>query len=463
MDINDIVKGGDERITLNTNGLNKYHGNPLIYQSVFNRGSCTMSNLNIDSKRAVDKMLDRLKKENYNKLLEEQQRKFKNLIDKSPSYDFDVFYAPSGSDLCYYPIMFSRILQPEKPIFSVVTCPEELGTGSNTAIKGKYFFGTNQFEENVEKGVNIHSDVNIIQQAFPARDKEGNILNHKNDILKIIDEKSKDHQVIANLVIGSKSGIVDNISMIPRANDNVFWVIDVCQMRTTPKLISSLIRLNCMVMLTGSKFYQSPPFCGALLVPKTISSKLNDISYQAVEPFLKIFSTSDISPSHPKLRSKFRENENYGTLLRWEAAISEMKLLSFFGEDMVTSAIDRWNAFVISQLQINIDFFELMPDQQFTNRSIISFNVRHQDGSLLSDEELRLLYLKICAKERDDFYDFKKIIIGQPVKYDNKSFIRLALGSYNVRMLIANDFDFKFDRKLINIIIKEVKELFWKL
>ena len=49
MDINDIVKGGDERITLNENGLNKYHGNPLIYESVFNRGSCTMSNLNVDS------------------------------------------------------------------------------------------------------------------------------------------------------------------------------------------------------------------------------------------------------------------------------------------------------------------------------------------------------------------------------------------------------------------------------
>ncbi len=461
MDINDIVKGGDERITLNENGLNKYHGNPLIYQSVFNRGSCTMSNLNVDSKRAVNKMLNKLKHNDYDKLLDEQQKQLKKLIDFNPAHDFDVFYGPSGSDLCYYPIMFSRILQPEKPIFSVVTCPEELGTGSNTAIKGKYFFGTNQFEENVNKGENIHSDVNIVQQAFAARDDEGNILNHKSDILDIIDEKSKDHQVIANLVIGSKSGIVDNISMIPRANENVFWVIDVCQMRTTPKLINSLIRLNCMVLLTGSKFYQSPPFCGAILVPKTISSKLKNITDKAVEPFLNIFSTSDISCEHPILRDKFRKNENYGTLLRWEAAISEMKLLSFYGEDMVTMAIDRWNAFVISQLQINSDFFELMPDQQFTNRSIISFNVKHPDGSLLSDEELRTLYLKVCAHEREDFYDFKKIIIGQPVKYDNKSFIRLALGSYNVRMLIANEFDFKFDRKLINIIVSELKQLFW--
>ena len=461
MDINDIVKGGDERITLNENGLNKYHGNPLIYESVFNRGSCTMSNLNVDSKRAVDKMLKKLEKEDYDKLLNEQQNQLKKLIDVDSSNDFDIFYAPSGSDLCYYPIMFSRIINPNQKIFSVVTCPEELGTGSNTAIKGEYFFGTNQFEENVVKNDLIHKEITIDQEAFSARDDQGNILNHKTEILEIIERKSMDNQVIANLVIGSKSGIVDNISMIPRANKDCFWVIDVCQMRTTQKLINNLIRLNCMVMLTGSKFYQSPPFCGALLVPKNITSKLVNITDKAVAPFLKIFSTSDIPLSHPKLRSKFRPNENYGTLLRWEAAVSEMKLLSFYGEDMVTMSVDRWNAFIISQLQIKSDYFELMPDQQFTNRSIVSFNVKHKDGTLLTDEELRVLYLEICAKERDDFYDFKKIIIGQPVKYDNKSFIRLALGSYNVRMLIANDFDFQFDKKLISIIQKELKKLYW--
>jgi len=462
MDINDIVKGGDERITLKENGLNKYHGNPLLYESVFNRGSCTMSNLNIDSKRAVDKMLKKLQNEDYDKLLNQQQNQLKKLIDIDLSDHFDIFYAPSGSDLCYYPIMFSRIIKPDQSIFSVVTCPEELGTGSNTAIKGEYFFGTNQFEENVDKNSIIHNEIKIEQHAFSARDIDGNILNHKSDILHKIEEKSKENQVIANLVIGSKSGIVDNISMIPRANEDCFWVIDVCQMRTTQKLINKLISLNCMVMLTGSKFYQSPPFCGALLVPKTISSKLVNITDEAVAPFLKIFSTSDIPLSHPKLRSKFRHNENYGTLLRWEAAVSEMKLLSFYGEDMVTMAVDRWNAFIISQLQIKSDFFELMPDQKFTNRSIVSFNVKQKDGSLLSDEQLRKLYLEICAKERDDFYDFKKIIIGQPVKYDNKSFIRLALGSYNVRMLIGNDFDFQFDKKLISIIEKELKKLYWK-
>ena len=73
MNIQDIVKGGDERISLNENGLNKYHGNPLIYEGVFNRGSCTMSNLNVDSKRAVDNMIDRLVGD-YDKLLHDRPK-----------------------------------------------------------------------------------------------------------------------------------------------------------------------------------------------------------------------------------------------------------------------------------------------------------------------------------------------------------------------------------------------------
>ena len=88
MNIQDIVKGGDERISLNENGLNKYHGNPLIYEGVFNRGSCTMSNLNVDSKRAVDNMIDRLRVEDYDKLLHDQQKQLKKLILRNSKSSF---------------------------------------------------------------------------------------------------------------------------------------------------------------------------------------------------------------------------------------------------------------------------------------------------------------------------------------------------------------------------------------
>ncbi|MBL4652291.1 MAG: hypothetical protein JKY53_05425 [Flavobacteriales bacterium] len=462
MDITEIVKGGDERIMLGENGLNKYHVNPLDYENTFNRGSCTCSLLTKDSEKAINKLIKKLGSQDYNDVLDTQQLRLKKFINYLNQDKFDVFYAPSGSDLCYYPIMFSRIMYPEKEIYNLLTCPEELGSGSNIANNGKYYFNINQFGEKVPYGELIHPDIHIKQKTFSARDKEGNINNHKQSIINTIEEnQGKDH-IIANLVIGSKSGIIDNISIIPHADEKSFWVIDVCQLRATKKLINSLLNLNCMVMITGSKFYQSPPFCGALLVPKTITKQLTTITDKAVEPFLKIFSSMDIPSCLPKLKAKFRENENFGTLFRWEAAISEMELLTYFGEDTVASAVNRWNAFVVSQLQFNSDYFELMPDQHRTNRSIISFSVKKPGESLLNDVELRELFMKICTSERTDFGNYKKIIIGQPVKYENKSFIRLALGSYNVRNLLANNFNFKNDEKLIQIIIKEIRELFWK-
>ena len=64
-----------------------------------------------------------------------------------------------------FPNYVFKVIHPYKPIFSIVTCPEELGTGSNTAIK-EGIFGQNQFEEKVDKGESIHSNVNIEQKPF---------------------------------------------------------------------------------------------------------------------------------------------------------------------------------------------------------------------------------------------------------------------------------------------------------
>ena len=461
MDITEIVNGGDERIMLGENGLNKYFVNPLNYKHTFSRGSCTCSTLSDNSKRAIEKLIDRLKTENYSDLLLQQQKQLKQFIGYPGKDTFDIFYAPSGSDLCYYPILFSKIIHPEKSIFNILTCLEELGTGSNTANNGRFHGELNQFGGTIKKGELIHPDLKISQAAFSARDEEGNIANHKEKILKTIEENKAENSIIAHLVIGSKSGIMDNISIIPRVKQDIFWVVDVCQLRATKKLINSLINLNCMVMITGSKFYQSPPFCGALLVPKTITSRLTNITDESIAPFLDIFGSSDIPTNLPELRNKFRKNNNHGTLLRWEAAVNEMSLLSYYGESAVTNIVEQWNAFVISQLQFNSDYFELMPGQQVTNPSIISFNVKKPDGTLLDDIELKELFMKICLTERTDFYGYKNIIIGQPVKYENKSFIRLALGSYNVRKLISTSMDFKYDKKLVEIIIEEVKTLFW--
>lgn len=80
------------------------------------------------------------------KLLKKQQTaQLKSLINEDDKDIFDIFYAPSGSDLCYFPLIFSKLLYPDKDICNLVTCPEELGSGSRLASQGKYYFDLNQY------------------------------------------------------------------------------------------------------------------------------------------------------------------------------------------------------------------------------------------------------------------------------------------------------------------------------
>ena len=95
------------------------------------------------------------------------------------------------------------------------------------------------------------------------------------------------------------------------------------------------------------------------------------------------------------------------------------------------------------------DVFELMSDQDKTNKSIISFRVKH-GGEYLSHDELKSLYKRICLEGHRWMPKYELITIGQPVAYAAGSFLRLALGSFNVRKLIDRELDLRDDTQLLD-------------
>ena len=54
---------------------------------------------------------------------------------------------------------------------------------------------------------------------------------------------------------------------------------------------------------------------------------------------------------------------------------------------------------------------------------------------------------------------FEKLLIGQPVKYRDKSFIRLALGSSDLRKFASDETDFSLDSIAIENIKSVVNEI----
>lgn len=444
-----LTSGGDERNFLLNDGLNRYYVNPLKDSHAFNRGSCTCNVLNPEVYEGVYNLYERIKSEqiSFVDARAEQKVRLRRMMGELGEVDFDFFFAPSGSDLCYYPILFSSLIYSDKPIMNIVTCMEEIGTGSIYSNQGLFHGNHTQVANNVKKGDPLNPNIQIDFRPFQARDEEGNILDHKSQIKELIRKYEKDYSIIANFVIGSKSGIEDNIEIIEEMKDHkVIWVVDLCQLRATPELVKSLLKLNCCLMITGSKFYQSPPFSGAMLVPAFYQNALKDKKDNL--GFDKIFTCHDF-PSSLDLRNSFSDFENIGLLLRWEAAILEMEKLSLIEERRINYVITKWNMAVVERLEAS-PYFELLIDQIKTNKSIISFKVKNAAKKFYGPEELRKLHKYIALTKFDFPNGYSKAIIGQTVECGQGAFLRLALGSYNVRKLLEMGMDMSDDLFLID-------------
>lgn len=68
----------------------------------------------------------------------ERTRERLHSVMKLPA-DTGCFLMPSGSDAEYIPLLITKTLNPGKPILSVVTCHEEVGSGTLNASGGKLF------------------------------------------------------------------------------------------------------------------------------------------------------------------------------------------------------------------------------------------------------------------------------------------------------------------------------------
>lgn len=453
-----LVSGCDERIFLRPEtNANKYHLNPLKYQGLFHRGSCTCGTLTPFGFEVATKFLEDFYPEKYQDIIDGQTIELKQLLDDG-QYDFDVFYGPSGSDMMYLPLIFQALLYGNNEIINIVSCPEELGSGSKAAAEGLFYSEWNQFGNRIPLGKEVAENIKSKVFYLAAREETGHISNRSEAIRKIIAEHPN-QPIIGNLVFGSKSGIKDDLEIIDEFEEGIMWVVDMCQFRTDPVLIHSMLDKGVMLMVTGSKFYQAPPFCGALLVPKSWSEKFISKDASIIKGYENLFSAYDFPPYFTELRKHLPKEINLGLRMRWEIAIEEMKAYLSFPSVESNALIRRWNQVVTGRLAQS-DYFQLMPNMELTNDSIVSFMVL-LEGNALDNQELKKLFDYLVLNEHVGLNGFNRVFLGQPVQYGEKSFIRLAIGSYSIRRQLANKrFMPQNDLKLIEIIEKSVDTLF---
>ncbi|MFK8024357.1 MAG: hypothetical protein AB8G26_10395 [Ilumatobacter sp.] len=455
-----IVSGGDERLTLDADGRNKYHLDPRSSIGTFHRGSCTCSPLNAFGAGAVAATHDALASNAVaHSTIADRQRERLLALFVPDAPGAGVVFAPSGSDLCYLPSMFSSVIEPGRRIVNVVATSEELGSGSLLAHEGRLFAEQTQVRGGLTIGTPLDTGLDVETVLLPARDEWGGIVDQGAAIERVVAERDPADALIVNLVIGSKSGIENGVSVIERfAGEEIIWTVDLCQMRARPALYERLLGLGCMLLCTGSKFYEAPPFCGAMLVPPAWMDRLAGAHSPAPAGYGDVFARADFPDSLKRIAEPFPVVHNTGLRLRWEAALAEIEAFDAVPRADSAAAIAAWHATVVDRIDSS-ETLELLRDQELTNDSIVSFRIRDAVGGHLDRAALAAVHRSLAIDGAPEIAPFRRATIGQPVSYTSGSFLRVAIGSSDVRRAVAAGYDPAMDLALMAALERTAQDL----
>ena len=359
-----------------------------------------------------------------------------------------VILCPSGSDAEYIPIVIAKALAgnhgPNSHIVNGVTQLNEIGAGTAPAAMGKYFSTHAPLIGRLQEGQKILKGFEDLDgPVISARSRDGEVIDASAEMKSFTDGSlEKELYPIVHGVFGGKTGVRDTV--MPASLDKgsrSLGVIDACQGRFSEAEMQQWMDQDSLVLFTSSKFYQAPPFCGAVIVPPSIAKKLALPETLVPSDMMGVnglggFMTEKELPECLESWSTFLTQENtsnIGLALRWEAGLAGMEATSELNDDERDIIVKEW-ANQVSRMvndSNNVDVFSVQ-------RSIISIRIQKGDGEWLNMKEARELY-RWMSMDLSNFQDAsdeeKKALsqvayIGQPVDVSKDfAIVRIALGA----------------------------------
>jgi hypothetical protein len=199
------------------------------------------------------------------------------------------------------------------------------------------------------------------------------------------------------------------------------------------------------VLYTASKFFRSPPFCGAVIVPAEIMQKLQADQTAVVPHGLKTFvGQSELPDDLTIWRNQLDSSINHGLALRWEAGLAEIEQTLKIEESIRLEHEQLWRNEVIAELEKydNLNYFSAAND----TTSIVSIRIKStkEGKEWFNKGELVHVFKAMTQNRGEQFPDSivlasRKCFIGQPVVISpTEAVLRIALGSDSLRAYIAD-------------------------
>ncbi|MDE2183657.1 MAG: hypothetical protein KGJ78_11620 [Alphaproteobacteria bacterium] len=467
--LNDLlISGGDSRLELDPATLSNVYGcQPFPRSDALAFSSSTATSISERAYRRVqcahEALIEDSRTQGWPEAFDRQVEGLRRALETCFELDGSaIVLSPSGTDSQLHTLFLARQIL-GGPVTTVIVGADQTGSGTAFTCRGQHFSARTALGTAVAKGAPIEElagDSIAIALLTPegtvrtADEVDGAVIG------AVAGQVGAGRKVVLHAMESSKLGLRapsdECLKGIARTWPGAVQImIDACQMRISRPRIRQYLAQGYIVLVTGSKFFTGPPFCGASLVPASLAARL-----AAMKPAaggLAGYATRwDFPAAWRGIRSGFAAPANIGQWLRWTAALEEMRAYYAVPPDFRRSLLVRLEETIgrVRASSAILEPFVLPPqpradaalDEELTVRTVFPFLVKHQEGHLGYDDAVlvyralnRDLSGALPGHETPDTLQIAAALchIGQPVKLPAgqdgpKAVLRLCVGARTV-------------------------------
>ena len=400
--------------SLDMRGVNRYGFAPLPDPELLAFGSSTASGISSAGFAAAERMRSRLLRamekegadEVYAREIERARRELTSLCGLSNMSGLDVVMAVSGTDVHLIAAhLFAAdpmdATQHTDHVLAVMVGAAETGSGVPLALAARHRNGHSASAEMAE--VASMEVVSVPVRHADGRPRSGADVDAEFSA-RVRAGCAGGHQVLLVLCDVSKSGLIAPspacaIALKDEFPHQVEVLVDACQFRMGVQTLRAYLEQGFMVALTGSKFLGGPPFSGALLLPHVIAARLR------ARPVPRALLNHSVAADWPHGWKTYElgATANFGFLIRWEAALHELRAFRAVAEEDVANFLRTFAHSVRQRLADDATLVEVPVTALErkglsgvacwdTHQTIFPFLLLHGDGLPLSRDETMQVY-----------------------------------------------------------------------
>ncbi len=333
-----LTQGGDSRIEPDeVTGLNRYGCGVQPDPDVAPFGSSTASTPSVAGFAAAERLAGRLAEDArrdprpvvYRQELDRIRHKLNAALGLTDMAGQQTILSPSGTDLHRIALQITCAGAAAPPLV-VLPEPHETGSGVVAALGGQ--LGPAAALRAVAASGSLSGALAAPQIMIAAtRAADGRLRPaHEvdEDVSVIVAAAAKrGRRVLLVMMDVSKTGVISPSiacaqDLKTRFPDQVDVMVDACQLRLAPTTLAAYLAQDFMVAITGSKFMTGPAFSAALLLPAGYAERLER---HGAPRALATLCAQGEWPAGLAGAADLPERANFGLLLRWEAALEEMR------------------------------------------------------------------------------------------------------------------------------------------